>query len=148
MSSSHSSDVIQTGLPVCDVEATYRQQHIYQYNSDVELLTELVGADCWAIRIQYRGASTPVTEMNSYPLEGNYIMNTSHPEYVSTPNKVQGRLFRDKLFANPTKYLESADVIEIFMFGTDCWKVVMTRNEANSDSANFDWKVFERRLAV
>ena len=119
--------VIQSGLPECSVPYVGQT---FDEEGDVELVANLVGADCWGIRTRYKGKPQAIVECNAYPREGNYIMNTAHPEYISTVNKVESSRFRDRLLLNPADYLASADVVEIFMFGRDSWKVVFTREQS------------------
>lgn len=123
--------VIQTGLPECRIpypEAFDKFVHMNEGN--VKLVESLVGADCWAIRTRYKGQTEPIVECNTYALEGNYILNRSHPEYVPTINKVESSLFRKSIYLNPAGYLANSDIIEIFMFHPEyCWKVVLTRDQ-------------------
>lgn len=118
-------------LPICDIPMDDAQmlKYIYTtkkvYSKDdtiVELIKELVGADCWAVSVNDKEVL-----FNNYT---NDILNTQQYESFSYRNWIQENIIREAIIDNVhcsilvAFYRSKVDNhVDIYMFGDNSWKV-------------------------
>lgn len=119
------------GMPICSQPITdplFRWRPATLDTGDMaNLLTVLVGADCWAV-----GGENEVW-INSFQFrnaDGRYIFNTNHEDYITNEQRDHEIHLRELISEHPLDFLSGNKQIWCIMFGTPrSWKMTAKHND-------------------
>jgi hypothetical protein len=89
-----------------------------------EIVKHMISGDCWAVAVTNNAHR--VFMKNTYALFEliGKCFNTDHPSFLPHPSYIKENIWRDSVYKNPDILLnQNYDTIEIYMFGSDGWKI-------------------------